>query len=471
MKITKYILVLLLAFGFGLCQAQTALAEKEEAKTETQARAVEIAQDAKDVKKDVAAVASQLPAQASKKELTPEEIEHLKIQTKIDQNAIESAQTVRKYLVRFMHWLDKVSPKTAAVMRAEYFGVKGIQYASAIVVLLLTFVIVKYVFGFVFKRLSSLSAKGKDADTNSFATSFFSQIHKPFDLFAAVMGVYFAAAFVLRSEAYIKISTRAVGIIFWCSIFWILIIISDAAFMAATRKLKNRASVSTANLMDFVRRLVKAAIIILATLSVLTNCGMNVNTLIASLGIGGMALAFASQDTIANFFGSVSIIIDRPFIAGDWVKTSSCEGTVEKIGFRSTRIRTFSKTIMSIPNSILAKDTIENFSKMPVRKASYSIGITYDATPEDIEALLPILRDRIAKIDGVSQRDGVAAEFINFGDSSLDIAITYYSKKTDKANYTATIRRVNLEIMRILREQKLSMAFPSTSVYIESQPK
>ena len=108
---------------------------------------------------------------------------------------------------------------------------------------------------------------------------------------------------------------------------------------------------------------------------------------------------------------------------------------------------------------------------MPVRKASYSIGITYDATPEDIEALLPILRDRIVKIDGVSQRDGVAAEFTNFGDSSLDIAITYYSKKTDKANYTATIRRVNLEIMRILREQKLSMAFPSTSVYIESQPK
>ena len=177
MKITKYILVLLLAFGFGLCQAQTVLAEKEEAKVETRARAVEIAQDAKDVKKDVVASVQQ-QAQAPKKELTPEEIEHLKIQSKIDQNAIESAQTVRKYLVRFMHWLDKVSPKTAAVMRAEYFGVKGIQYVSAVVVLLLTFVVVKYVLGFVFKRLSALSAKSKDPDTNSFATSFFSQIRK-----------------------------------------------------------------------------------------------------------------------------------------------------------------------------------------------------------------------------------------------------------------------------------------------------
>ncbi len=467
MKSLKYIfsIVPILIFaGAAFASAQTgekrASAPTVEQTQVAQAEQAKAAPAASEQAKTAEAQASKpLPAN-----LTKEEIDHLVLQKNIDASAVQNANSIRSVLRSALRAIRGFSTATADALEADFFGILVIQYLAAIFVLLITYFLVKYVFGFVFKRLAALSG----GDENGFAKVFLENVRMPLDVFAIVLGIYFALVFTVSDEAAVAMLSRAIGIVFWCAVFWLVIIISDSVFGAVANKLGQRSAKSTANLVSFARRVVKVILLLIAVLSVLTNCGVNVNSIMASLGIGGVALAFASQDTIANFFGSVSIIIDRPFIVGDLVKTSSAEGTVDAIGFRSTRIRTANKTVITIPNSVLAKDSVENFSKRNTRKVVQTIGLTYSTTADQMESIMADLRASISEIEGVSRRDGVSAEFCDFADSSLNVEIVYYTSKTDRAFYMATRRRVNLAIMRIVEKRGLSFAFPSTSLYIES---
>ncbi len=467
MKSLKYIfsIVPILIFaGAAFASAQTgekrASAPTVEQTQVAQAEQAKAAPAASEQAKTAEAQASKpLPAN-----LTKEEIDHLVLQKNIDASAVQNANSIRSVLRSALRAIRGFSTATADALEADFFGILVIQYLAAIFVLLITYFLVKYVFGFVFKRLAALSG----GDENGFAKVFLENVRMPLDVFAIVLGIYFALVFTVSDEAAVAMLSRAIGIVFWCAVFWLVIIISDSLFGAVANKLGQRSAKSTANLVSFARRVVKVILLLIAVLSVLTNCGVNVNSIMASLGIGGVALAFASQDTIANFFGSVSIIIDRPFIVGDLVKTSSAEGTVDAIGFRSTRIRTANKTVITIPNSVLAKDSVENFSKRNTRKVVQTIGLTYSTTADQMESIMADLRASISEIEGVSRRDGVSAEFCDFADSSLNVEIVYYTSKTDRAFYMATRRRVNLAIMRIVEKRGLSFAFPSTSLYIES---
>lgn len=410
-----------------------------------------------------ASEATTTPTATEQKGLTEEEL-YQKQQAELDKQMVEKVDEIRGRLKKFVREVRKVSPATADLLLKEYFGIKVIQYLISLFILGIVFSITKYVINFIFGRLLSLFEKtGK----YSFATLFISKIRNPISVVAWVVAFYYMIAFLVKDPVAIATLARLLGIIFWGSACWGAMIVSDSLFGSLEAKLRKKSSGATASLLGFINRVVKIAIIIIAILSALAHCGINVNTIIASLGIGGMALAFASQDTIANFFGSVSIILDRPFIVGDWIKTPSVEGNVEAIGFRSTRVRTFNKTVVTIPNSIMAKETIENFSKMPVRKVTQTLGFTYDSTPEQLDAVLPVFRERIGEIEGVSAKEGIVAEFVEFGASSLDVQIVYYTRQIDYAFFIATKRRVNLEIMRIAQENGLSFAFPSVSVYTE----
>lgn len=443
MKISRYLILLIavLTCSAFLCRGQTP------------------ASDA------AAPATTSVEASAVEKKPTPEEVELQKRLEEMDREAVETAKNIRRHLRSVLEYVRDISPESANFLVEKYFGVRLIQYLAAFSTILAVFIIVRYVMGFPFAYLEKFFSR---SDRTVFAKAFVSALRRPASMMVWAVGLYFAFAFILRDSGTVAVTSRAVGILFWIACFWGVVIVCDAFFEGLREKLKARSASATANLIEFLRRVFKSIIIIIALLSILTNCGINVNTIIASLGIGGMALAFASQDTIANFFGSVSIIIDRPFIVGDWVKTSECEGNVEAIGFRSTRIRTFSKTLVSIPNSTLAKESVENFSKMPVRKVTQTIGLTYSTTTEQMEKTLADLREAILEVEGVDRANGVLAEFVEFGPSSLDINLIYYTKRIDFAYFSATKRRVNLAIMRVVDKNGLSFAFPSTSVYIES---
>lgn len=399
------------------------------------------------------------------KKLTPEEIEHQKEVAKRDKQAVKEAYELKGKMRNFIHSIVGDDDAAMQLLSREFFGLRVSQYLLVLLALAATFVFTRYMLGYLLKFLErSFSRDGSE----NFASLFFRKIRTPAMVCAAVVGLYFACVVVVEEKESIKILNRAAAVVFWLGAFWLILNIFDVFFMRMETAFGGK-SASAASLINFLRKVVKSIITIIALLSILDNIGANVNAILASLGIGGMALAFASQDTIANFFGSVSIIIDRPFIVGDWIQTLSYEGNVEAIGFRSTRIRTFTKTLVTIPNSVLAKSSVENFSRMPMRKAVEVIGFTYDATADQLEAVIPEIKAAVLATDGVD-KNSVSVRFAGFGDSSLNIRLVYYTKKINYDFHMDVRAKIDFAIMRIAAARGLSFAFPSTSVYVESLP-
>src|SRR5690606_26324065 len=143
-------------------------------------------------------------------------------------------------------------------------------------------------------------------------------------------------------------------------------------------------------------------------------------------------VALALQDTLANFFGSVFIFLDRPFVVGDWVRVEDTEGIVEEIGFRSTRIRTWPKAQVAIPNKTVASVTVDNWTRMPKRRIFETIGVTYETTADQMEKAVASIREILENEEGVDQ-EFIVVRFESFGDSSLDIRVYCFTKATDYA--------------------------------------
>ncbi len=222
-------------------------------------------------------------------------------------------------------------------------------------------------------------------------------------------------------------------------------------------------------LVPFITKTLKIFIVITAVLVVAQNMGYSISGLIASLGIGGIAVAMAAKDTIANVFGSIMLLVDRPFTVGDWIKTSEFEGVVEEVGFRSTRIRTFAKTLVNVPNSALANMVIDNINARPKRRIKMRIGVTYDTTPSQMQKAIEGIEDILKKHPGVDQ-DFSLVKFDEFADSSLSIFLYYFSKNAKWEKYLQVRQEVNMQIMQLLEKLGLEFAFPTRTLHIEQSP-
>jgi MscS family membrane protein len=208
--------------------------------------------------------------------------------------------------------------------------------------------------------------------------------------------------------------------------------------------------------------------VLLAALTIAHRLGINVGAFLAGLGIGGLAFALAAQDTIANFFGSLVVALDRPFRVGEHVAIGSAEGTVEDIGLRSTRLRTGARTEIVIPNKTVASDIVTNFSRMPQRRVDQKIGLTYSTTPEQMQAFLDDVRG-ILRDDPAVHRELIAVYFTGYGDSSLDIQIIYFAAEPDWKKHMELRERINLKIMRAVSARGLSFAFPTQTLHVEDE--
>ncbi len=219
------------------------------------------------------------------------------------------------------------------------------------------------------------------------------------------------------------------------------------------------------HLLPFIRKSLRAFIVFMAMLMVIQNLGYSISGLLASLGIGGLAVALAAKDTLSNIFGSLMIILDRPFHIGDWVKAGDLEGTVEEVGFRSTKIRTFAKTLISVPNNKVADMAIDNFSRMPKRRIKLSVGVTYETTPAQMREAVSQIRQMLKSHPAINQ-DFMLVHFTDFGDSSLDILIYCFTTTTVWGQYLEAREDVSLKIMEILENLAIEIAFPSRTLYL-----
>lgn len=216
-----------------------------------------------------------------------------------------------------------------------------------------------------------------------------------------------------------------------------------------------------------ISQLLRISVLITASLVILQTLGVNISAILAFGGIGGIAVGFAAKDLLANFFGGVMIYLDRPFDLGDWVRSpdKQIEGTVEKIGWRLTVIRTFDKRPLYVPNSVFANIAVENPSRMSHRRIYETIGVRYD----DVEKLPNIVNDVKAMLmahEEIDQSQTMIVNFNSFAASSLDFFIYTFTRTTDWIKYHEVKQDVLFKISEIITGYGAEIAFPTSTVHV-----
>lgn len=191
---------------------------------------------------------------------------------------------------------------------------------------------------------------------------------------------------------------------------------------------------------------------------------VNVTSLIAGLGIGGLAIALAAQETLANLLASFTIFIDKPFTTGDFIQVGDILGTVEDIGLRSTRIRTLEKSYLSVPNKNLVNSTVDNLSLRTYRRAKFSVGVTYQTTSDQIKNIVADIKKMLDEHPNTTN-DSVV-RFESFGESSLNILLNFFVDTMNWDSFMTIREEINFSIMEIVEKHGSSIAFPTRTVHV-----
>ncbi|MCS3901019.1 mechanosensitive ion channel family protein [Methanococcus voltae] len=216
-----------------------------------------------------------------------------------------------------------------------------------------------------------------------------------------------------------------------------------------------------------VRKLLKIIVILGAIILALENMGFNIATVVAGLGIGGLAVALASKPTLENFIAGILIYTDNTFITHDWIKWGNGQGLVEEIGLRSTKVRSFDDSLLIIPNTDIISSEIENKSARRKRRTITTLGLTYDTTKEEIIKATDIVKKILNDEDGVVHP--IRVNFTNYGAYSLDIRVEYYVNNLSYEYYLNTCENVNLKIRERFEKENLKFAFPSQTLYLSKE--
>ncbi len=357
-----------------------------------------------------------------------------------------------------------------SLLDTSFLTIPLMQWLAAIMVLFMTFVlqsiIVKHVFRFLTQRMARQSKTTLD-------TVLFKAAEKPANGFILLLGMLLAVHILSPTENMLPLvrftdQMARVAIIFVG--VWFLWRLLDGLTIYFGEQASHTETTLDDQLIPFIAKTLKAFLVITGILVMAQNMGYSISGLLASLGIGGIAVAMAARDSIANIFGSIMILIDRPFMVGDWIKTNDFEGVVEEVGFRSTRIRTFEKTLVNVPNSQLANMVIDNIDARSVRRIKMRIGLTYATTPEQMQLAIAGIEHILETHPGVDQEFKLV-KFDEFADSSLSIFLYYFSASKAWGEYLAVRQDVNLKIMSLLESLNLDFAFPSRSVYMHDMDK
>lgn len=238
------------------------------------------------------------------------------------------------------------------------------------------------------------------------------------------------------------------------------------------RKLKERVAKNdsfalTNQLLPILDKLIKFLILFFVVASFLQTNGYSITSLIAGFGITGVAIGFAAQQTVADFFGTLAIIADKMYKIGDFVNISGVEGTVEDINMLSTKIRTLDDFLVTVPNNNISSATIINISRAKKRRINEVFGVTYDTSNEKLQEAMQIIRDVCNEHNNVTKDTNVFIETLSA--SSIDIRLQTYVKTGAFANLAKVRSEVILEIVKRFRDVGIDFAFPSQSIYIEKK--
>lgn len=223
------------------------------------------------------------------------------------------------------------------------------------------------------------------------------------------------------------------------------------------------------HVIPLIRKVLRVFVVVVGGLFILQNLNVNITALLAGISIGGLALALAAQDTLKNFFGSLMIFIDKPFSVGHWITTGDLDGTVEEVGFRSTRIRTFRNSLTYVPNGKLADSTIDNHGLRQYRRFFFNISITYDTPPDLIEVFVEGLR-KIVEQHPNTRKDFYIVEFNDMADFSLKVMFYIFFAVPTWPEELKARHEVLIEIVRLAEKLGVRFAFPTQTLHMENFP-
>lgn len=226
---------------------------------------------------------------------------------------------------------------------------------------------------------------------------------------------------------------------------------------------------ATGSLLQIAGRLAKVVVVVLALIVVLAHLGVSVASLVAGLGIGGLAIALAAQKTVENLFGTLSIGVDQPLREGDFVRVSDFVGTVEAIGLRSTRIRTLDRTIVTVPNGQLADQQIESFSVRDRIRLACTLGLVYDTSVAQMRAVLDGV-ESVLRAHPKIWSEAVVVRFKELGESSLDIEVMAWFQTSDWTEFQGIRQDVLLQFMEVIEASGTSFAFPTRTIHMTAAP-
>ncbi len=323
--------------------------------------------------------------------------------------------------------------------------------------------------------INSLAAR---RDKNGYApatTLFLRCFAKPVSVGLFALGLLFCRIFLVFGEEGINPAiavmwtkiARAVAAIALAYALYRLVDVVEYYLVRLTSKTKTKLDDM---LVPVIRKSLRVTIAIIAALWIADGIlGAEIRTILLSAGVGGIAIALAAKDTIANFFGSVTIFTDRPFQIDELVEIEGTLGVVEEVGFRSTRVRTLEGHLVTIPNSVITNSIVKNIGRRPFIRRTSNITITYDSGLAKTERAVELIKEVLANVPEVNTdpKKPPRVYFSDFNDWSLNVYMSYWVKPANYWLYQEVNERVNLEIMKRFEAEKIEFAFPTQTLYVK----
>lgn len=382
-----------------------------------------------------------------------------------------SSETIQNldvlYAEIFPWYIERIQNSIPGAGHKKIFSLEIWQYISLLLLIVLAFivfVITKQLAFLFLKRILYKYIKNSDEVNETLK-----KLAHPISLFIAIElldMVLPSLQFGLEINRWIFLGINIASTVFWIYVFLKLAQVLISFYEEYTQKTEGKLD---DQLTPILRNFSTVIIFIIGGFKVLLLFGVDAATILAGASIGGLALAFASQDTVKNLIGTVMIFVDKPFHIGDWISAGEVVGTVEEVGFRSTRIRAADTSIFQIPNSRLSELVINNSGLRLFRRYNTQLGLRYDTPPELIEAFVRGVRE-IIKAHPDTKSDSFNVEFTGFGDSALLIMMNMYLKDLAWSSEQKSRHQIHIAIVKLAKELGVDFAFPSTTVMIEQFP-
>jgi len=341
------------------------------------------------------------------------------------------------------------------------FGLEPWQWIGLLVVIgvgLVLDTIVRTVLGTIWRRVMRRREREPDSDLLKRAV-------RPFGLLVAAVLWFFALRLLGLPPGALVVLLAAVRVFLMLAAVWAAYRVTDLGCEYLGGMADRTETKFDDLLVPLVRKTIKVFVTAAGVIYIANAFDIEILPLLTGLGIGGLAFAFAAKDTIENFFGSVAVILDRPFEVGDWVVIDDVEGTVESLGIRSTRIRTFYNSLVSVPNATLVRARVDNYGRRRFRRFKTHVGVTYDTPPEKIEAFCSGIRE-IIRLHPYTRKDYYHVWLNGWGASSLDVLVYMFHECPDWATELRERHRFMLDVMRLADRLGVSFAFPTQTLHL-----